>query len=100
MRLDGQEESTNVEDRRGMGAKGGAALGGGGLIIVLLLAFFLKKDPGQIANQLNGGGAAPGQNGQVDPAEEEAARFTKIILGDTEKVWDEQFRTLGKPYTK
>ncbi|HEX8916819.1 MAG TPA: neutral zinc metallopeptidase [Humisphaera sp.] len=102
MRLEGQEESTNVEDRRGMGIKGGAALGGGGLLVVMLIAFLFNRDPGQIASQIGVGGGGPQgvQSGQVDPAEEQAAKFTKIILGDTEKVWDEQFARLGRPYPK
>jgi len=100
MRLEGQEESTNVEDRRGMGIKGGAALGGGGLLVVMLLAFLFNRDPGQLAQQIGGSGGQPGQGGQVDPAEEEAASFTKKILGSTEKVWDGQFKQLGREYRR
>lgn len=102
MNLDGQEESSNVEDRRGIGVKGGAALGGGGLLLVLVLALLLHKNPAQIASVLNGGGPGgqPGQPRQVDPQEEAAAHFTKVILGDTEVVWTEQFKAMGRTYPK
>src|SRR5262249_12204401 len=36
----------------------------------------------------------------MDPAEEKMAHFSKVIFHDTEVVWDEQFRKLGKQYTK
>ena len=102
MRLDGQEESTNVEDRRGIGMKGGAALGGGGLVVVLLISLLLHKDPAQVAQMINGGGGGGGQNATqsqpIDPADEPAAKFTKIILRDTEVVWGERFKAMGKTY--
>jgi hypothetical protein len=103
MRLDGQEESENVEDRRGMGAKGGAALGGGGLILVLLISLIFHKDPAKVAQQLSAGS---GQNTQQpggaapDPREDQVAHFTKVILGDTEVVWTDQFRAMGREYPK
>jgi predicted metalloprotease len=36
----------------------------------------------------------------VDPQEERMARFTKVILHDTEVVWDDLFRKMGKRYEK
>src|SRR5262249_48122907 len=32
------------------------------------------------------------------PAQEEASRFVKVVLADTEDVWREQFRKTGKVY--
>src|SRR4051812_45919227 len=71
MKLEGQEESSNVEDRRGIGLKGGAALGGGATILVIIVSLLLHKDPGQVASIINGGGGG-GQPQQqpIDPAEE------------------------------
>lgn len=101
MRLEGQDESENVEDRRGMGAKGGAALGGGGLILVLLISLLFHKDPAKVAQQLSaGGGQTTNQPGTPDPREEQAAHFTKVILGDTEAVWTDQFKAMGREYPK
>ena len=101
MKLEGQEESSNVEDRRGIGAKGGAALGGGGLLVVLLLSLLLHKNPAQVAQIIkSGGGQDAGQTQPPDPAEEQAAKFTKIILGDTEVVWGERFKAMGMAYRR
>src|SRR5438067_6726770 len=97
MKLDDREESGNVEDRRGLG-KAGIAIGGVGGLIVLLVCLALGVDPQQFL-----GGGAPG-NGQpaqtADPEEEQLAHFTKVVFGDTERVWDEQFRKMGKVYKK
>jgi predicted metalloprotease len=100
MRWEGRGESSNVEDRRGMGA---AALGGGSLL-VLVIAMLFGLDPQQIAQflgqrdpqvQHDGGPKRP-----VDPAEERLAKFSKVIFRDTEDVWDDLFKKMGKRYEK
>lgn len=106
MQWEGREESENVEDQRGFGGRTGIALGGGGLIVVILALLF-GVDPQQIMRLL-GPGNQPGQvgapegepNRPVDPAEERQASFTKVIFHDTEVVWDELFRRMGKQYQK
>src|SRR5262245_41202094 len=107
MEWEGREESTNVEDERGQTGKA-LAIGGGGTLLVLLLGLlfgFIK--PEQIPQQPppdNPG--PPGQARQtdeqrpLDPEEERMARFTKVILHDTEVVWEDLFRQMGKRYTK
>jgi predicted metalloprotease len=100
MKLGDREESENVEDRRGLGKKAGVAIAGGGGLIVLIVCLLLGVDPQQF---LGGQGGAPGNDepAQVaDPAEQEMAHFTKVVFGDTERVWDEQFRKMGKEYQK
>jgi predicted metalloprotease len=102
MKLDDREESENVEDRRGMGRKAGFAIaGGGGAVIVVIICMLLGVDPQQFLGQQQGG-AVPGndQPVQEDPQEKELAHFTKVVFGDTERVWDEQFRKMGKQYKK
>jgi predicted metalloprotease len=47
----------------------------------------------------------PNQAGQVEdrPEDPERARlkhFARVIFGDTERVWDDQFRRMGKVYEK
>jgi predicted metalloprotease len=99
MEWEDREESSNVEDRRGIGPKG-LAVGGGGIgIVIVIVALLLGVDPRKF---LGPGGVAPvaQQNGQPDPQEEKLAHFTKVIFGDTERVWDEQFRKMGKQYRK
>jgi predicted metalloprotease len=99
MQWEDREESQNVEDRRGMGGGTKLALGGGaGGIVVVILALVLGVNPGLLQQFLGGGGQVPG--GQVDPAEDEVAKFSKVVFGDTERIWDEQFRKMGKQYRK
>src|ERR1043165_1233070 len=100
MEWEGREESSNVDDRRSRGMKTGIAVGGGS-IIVIIIALLLGIDPQTITKFLQQG--EPEQQRQqapADPAEERMARFTKVILHDTEVVWDELFSRMGKTYTK
>ena len=55
MRWEGQRESGNIEDRRGMGpARIGGGLGLGGLILVLAVSYFTGINPLTLINVLNG----------------------------------------------
>ena len=94
MQWEGQEESTNVEDRRGDHA-GIAIAGGGGLLLALLALFF-----GVNVNDFNKDGGRPAQVESRDPQEEKLAHFAKVILRDTEVVWEDLFRQMGKEYRK
>ncbi|MHC5543765.1 KPN_02809 family neutral zinc metallopeptidase, partial [Singulisphaera rosea] len=42
----------------------------------------------------------PGAEAPVDPAQEERVSFVKVVLRDTEDVWDELFREAGRTYEK
>lgn len=104
MQWEGRQESSNVEDRRGMGGVGtGAVVGGGGGIVLLVLALIFGGDIPNInlggLGGGGGGGAAPAARAP-DADEERMARFAKVIFHDTEEVWEEQFRQMGKSYKK
>jgi len=114
MRLDGPE-SHNVEDRRGQGRfggfggrrGGGIAVGGIGGVVLLVVALLLGVDPSVL---LNGGEMAPqpapqerrfdqGQDQARAPQGDDAGRrFIAQVLGETEQVWNQQFRQLGRRY--
>jgi len=98
----GRRESGNVEDRRGISG-GGIATGGGiiGLLIYLAYSFF------------GGGNADPSQVPQLSPqvnqttltpeeqkAEDERAKFVKVVLAETEDVWNKLFADAGKQYSE
>jgi predicted metalloprotease len=95
MRIEGQRESDNVEDRRGIGG-GGLAVGGGiGTVVLALIVWFLGGDPRQVVNApQQGGGAQSGQvAGPPDKAkEDQVTKFVRVVLADTEDVWRDQFR--------
>lgn len=97
MRWQGRRESGNVEDRRG-GSRGGLIAGGGiGGIVIALLIYFLGGDPSQVMNMQQSG---PQQ--QLSPeqqaAEEEAASFVKVVLAETEDVWNKLFSEMNQQY--
>ena len=101
MKWEGQQESDNVEDRRGLGKKGMAIGGGAGLLLLLLGAIF-GLDP-QKLNQLVGNLPGNAGNDQAEQRpltaqEERSRKFVATILRFTEEVWDEQFRKAGKRY--
>lgn len=98
MRWQGQRQSGNVEDRRGMPV-GGMALGGGGIIVVILALLF-GFDPRAILNQVNVGT----EQRQVQPqapsaTDDEAKQFVATVLAETEDVWRQQFQQMGRTYS-
>src|SRR5690349_21592289 len=103
MEWEGREESSNVEDRRGLGRKVGIAAGGVGTLIVIIVALVRGVDPQQLLGP-GGLGQQGQQGGQAagppDPQEERLAKFSKVIFHDTEVVWGEQFRRMGREYRK
>ena len=97
MQWEGGEESDNVEDRRGLSPTHLTL--GGGTIVLMLVGYFLGIDPRQFLNQSPSG--EDHRSVQVAPGKEDRARkFIGTILGYTEKVWDAQFRKMGKVYEK
>ena len=97
MELGNQRESSNVEDRRGMGMVGGG-LGLGG-IAVALVAYFLGFDPGtalNVAQQVT----APHQTqpGKKGAPADEGGQFSARVLGSTEDVWGAVFRQSNVSY--
>jgi predicted metalloprotease len=97
----GRRESTNVDDRRGMSG-GGIAAGGGiiGVIIYLLYTFLGggTVDPSQIP-QLNPSSHQTTLSPEAQKADDERAKFVKVVLADTEDVWSEIFKKNGRQYT-
>jgi predicted metalloprotease len=100
MRLDDQQESANVEDRRGMGAGGTIGLG---TIAIAVVAYFLGFDPNVVldaAQSMQQG--QPQQSAPADPnAPKDAKRiFVGKILGSTDDAWTQIFAAKGQTYRK
>lgn len=92
----GRRESSNVDDRRGIG--GGHIVAGGGIIgvIFLVVKFLLGGNGSDTQLQI------PDQN-QPLSAEEKAAqdtevRFVKTVLAETEDVWHQLMQQAGRDY--
>ncbi|MET0751727.1 MAG: neutral zinc metallopeptidase [Pyrinomonadaceae bacterium] len=86
-------ESTNIEDRRGMG---GIAAGGGGIGVLLLalVIYLCGGDPQALLNQIGGGDTTQVQQTQQQqqPANQQnnnddQRKFVASVLGSTEDVW-------------
>ena len=72
-------------------------MGGGiGTLIIGVIIYLLGGDPSQIINQ--------GQSGSMPlteeqkAAEDSAAAFVKVVLADTEDVWNKLFAEMGQDY--
>lgn len=95
----GRKQSTNVDDRRGIG--GGGMLVGGGVIgvIILLINMFMggNVDP-NILNQLPTGGQSRELSAEEKAADDQRAEFVKVVLQDTEDVWNSIFSQGGEDY--
>lgn len=100
MRWQNQRQSTNIEDRRGMGAK--ASIGGGGVLLIILLAVIFGKDPRALLSQLNvntqGGGMGGGFSAPSSAEEQRLKESVATVLGSTEDVWSKIFREHGREY--
>jgi predicted metalloprotease len=100
MKWEGGRQSTNIEDRRGLGM---GTIGGGGigmLLIVLAVSCLTGTNPLallQVVEQVQ-----PQQTQSVPtgapPANDPAAQFVSVVLGDTEDTWSRIFASAGKQY--
>lgn len=100
MRWQGQRESDNVEDRRG-GPRPQMLVGGGlGTLVIVVVIALLGGDPLAFLQQVgNAPQMAPQQQQPMEEgAEDEIKKFVSVVLADTEDVWTEEFRKLGREY--
>jgi predicted metalloprotease len=97
----GRRESSNVDDRRGISG-GGLAAGGGivGVVIYLVYTFLSggKIDPSAIPQMGPGGGTQTEMTAEQKAADDERAQFVKVVMADTEDVWEKLFSQSGKKY--
>jgi len=106
MKWEGQEQSSNVEDRRGAGGGlpiGGRGIGLGAVVVALIAGWILGVNPLTLLGLLGGEGAPPAieqpqQRAPAPPADDRAAAFVSTVLRDTERVWGEVFRSAGSVY--
>lgn len=104
MKWIGRRESSNVDDRRGL--SGGKIAAGGsvaGIVIYLLYTLLSGNniDPSQIQQQLS---EQTSQSAQLTPeeqkADDERASFVKVVLAETEDVWNKIFAEKGQQYSE
>lgn len=95
MEWKGRRQSGNVEDRRG--ATGGKVVGGGiGVIVIALLVMVLGGDPMAV---LSGAGQGSSVAAPAGPGiDDEGREFVSVVLADTEDVWKDLFKKMGRTY--
>ncbi|MGI8669019.1 MAG: KPN_02809 family neutral zinc metallopeptidase [Aridibacter sp.] len=107
MRWRDQRQSSNVEDRRGMGGGGrGIALGGGGLGMLILVGIIYLCAGGDISQLLNNLPSTTTQtqtqqqpqSPQTGGADDENKAFVSTVLASTEDFWSETFSKSGSNY--
>ncbi|MBS1133744.1 MAG: uncharacterized protein H6R02_885 [Burkholderiaceae bacterium] len=103
MRTEGQ--SSNVEDRRGMGRGGRGLVGGGlGMIILVVIGMFFGIDPRVLLGLASTVETVQQQvapqkiEGKQGPVSDQLGAFVSGVLLDTEKTWNTLFAQLGKNY--
>jgi predicted metalloprotease len=109
MRMEGEGESSNVEDVRGSRGGGGFGFGGGrgiglGTVAILLVAgWIFGINPLAMLGFLGGGDSPPVQTAPQGPAKappegDAQAKFVSQVLHSTEVVWSDVFRAAGHTY--
>jgi predicted metalloprotease len=94
----GRRESENVEDARGSGGGGRIMLGGGiGTVVLVVLYLLLGGDPQALFNSQQAQLPESAQYDSQSPRDE-ASKFVRVVLADTEDAWNEVFRQMGRQY--
>jgi predicted metalloprotease len=99
MRLDDEQESVHVEDRRGKSRSMAGRGIGIGTIALALLAMYFGIDPSVVLNvsqrlEQN----APQTQPSAAPPETEQTIFVKKVLANTERTWQGIFKASGGEY--
>lgn len=104
MKWIGRRQSGNVSDQRGSG--GGRIPGGmftkGGLVtvvIVVIISLITGKNPLALLEQtgMTGTESVEQQSYTPTPEEEELAQFVRVVLADTEDVWNRLMQDYREP---
>jgi uncharacterized protein len=100
MRLDDEQQSQNVEDRRGFRVSKGVAGGGIGGIAIVLIALFFGIDPSVILQDSPQTNVSREPAPQQAPGRDDGREFVARVLGSTERVWGEIFQRAGRKYAE
>lgn len=95
MRWTGRRQSSNVDDQRGQRRGNGGMMTKGGIgtiVIIVIISLILGKNPLTLLEQTGMGSpmeyASSGQPYQPTAEEEALGDFVKVVLADTEDVWN------------
>ena len=99
MRWEGGRRSTNIEDRRGLGAGTIGAGGIGTVLLVLAVSCLTGTNPLALLQMVEENQPAQTQSVPTGaPTNDPAAEFVSVVLGDTEETWKRIFASAGRQY--
>ena len=95
-----RRQSDNFEDRRSGTGRRIASIGGFGTIIIALVVWLMGGNPMEVLQVLQSGTTTEQQSTDVqkNPHEEELVQFSRVILADTEDVWNKLFKEKNQTY--
>ena len=100
MRLDGQRQSSNIEDRRRGGGGGarraGVPLTGGVIVIVVIVAAVTGQNPLSLLSEVAGSGSTTTQ-ASTPAANDASAVFVSKVLASTEDTWRTKWPNYREP---
>lgn len=110
MRIDGERESNNVEDRRGSGGSrmgGGKGIGVGTIVVALAASYFFNINPMTTIGIMNGisSNSEPtshnqlNNNANTNTANDPLKQFVRVVMAQTEDTWTAVFQEQGKRYS-
>lgn len=96
----GRRQSSNIEDRRGGGAKKAGGIGIGSIIIALIIwkVFGISPETTLGVTQQMSQNTQQTAPAQETASQAESRQFVATVLADTEDVWTPIFRQLGGTY--
>ena len=94
----GRRQSSNIEDVRRGGGKGIAVGGGIGTVIFVVAYLLLGGDPAALVDNVQQGQVAGPAQVESDAPRDELSQFVAVVLADTEDVWHQVFRQMGREY--
>ena len=102
MQWRGRRQSSNVDDQRGRGGVGGMAFKGGlgTIAVVVVISLILGKNPLTLLQEIQTQtGSTSEQNVDWQPTAEEAelGQFVRVVLADTEDVWNKLMQDYREP---
>ena len=103
MRWRDGRQSDNIEDRRGMSISRGTKIGGVGglgLVAIVLIGMFFGIDPTVLLQgvpETQTPSVSVQQSGRPT-ANDDQREFVAVVLAETEDVWHEAFRKMGRTY--
>lgn len=101
MRWQSRRQSSNVEDRRGMGGRGLTVGGGLGAVIALVIYLFFGGNSDKITQNIQSfqkNVPSSSKTKTLSAHEKELGDFAAVILADTEDVWNSIFANTERRY--